>query len=408
MNAFEECQDKYAELAVKVGVNIQPSQTLLIFADVDSAAFTRKVVTHAYKAGARHVYVDWSDHDVTLTKYLLAPDEAFAEFPSWKAQQYTQLAHEGCALLAIRSPYPDMLTGVDPNRIATSRKVAAEATKEFTDYQMQRKMRWSVVAIPTESWAEKVFPNVDVSVAIEKLWNMIFKIIRVDQPDPVTAWKNHLDNLKAKRAFLDAKNYKRLHYRSPGTDLSIELPENHTWFGGYSPNADGIASVANIPTEEVFTLPKRDGVNGTVRATMPLSYSGTIIEGLSLTFENGRIVEFRAQKGHETLEKLINTDEGSHYLGEVALVPVDSPISDSRLIFQETLYDENASCHLAIGQAYPCFKDSANMSQADYEARGSNASLVHVDFMIGSSELDIDGETQDGQIEPIFRRGRWA
>jgi aminopeptidase len=408
MSSFEEKLEKYAELAVKVGVNVQPGQTLLVFADVESAPFTRKVVRQAYQAGAKHVYVDWGDDQVALTKYLLAPDEAFEEYPAWKAEGYAQLAREGCALLAIRSPNPDIFKDVDPNRIATSRKVGATATKEFSDYQMQRKIRWSIIAIPSEAWAEKVFPNVPVDEAVENLWDAIFKITRVDQPDVVAAWMQHIDTLKAKREELNAKNYKKLHYRAPGTELSIELPEGHVWYGGGGANRDGILSVANMPTEEVFTLPKRDGVNGTVRATMPLNYAGTVIDNFAVTFESGRIVDFSAEKGYENLKNIIETDEGSHFLGEVALVPVDSPISNSGLLFYETLFDENASCHLAIGRAYPCFKDADKMTEEDYAARGANNSLVHVDFMMGSPEMNIDGETEDGKLEPIFRNGNWA
>ncbi len=398
----------YANLAVQVGVNVQPGQTLLVFADVESAPFTRKVAEKAYEAGAKHVYIEWDDDQVTLTKFLHAPEEAFHEFPQWKAEGYTQLAREGCALLAILSPNPDLLQDVDPARLATARKTGAKALKEFSDYQMQRKIRWSIVAIPTKPWAQKVFPELPVDEAVEKLWDEVFKVTRVEQPDVVAAWKQHLDTLKQKREALNIKNYKRLHYRSAVTNLSIELPEGHVWYGGGGAGLDGIPSVANLPTEEVFTLPKKEGVNGTVKATKPLSYGGTLIDNFSLTFQNGRIVDFTAETGYETLKHIIETDEGSHFLGEVALVPVNSPISNSGLLFYETLFDENASCHIAIGRAYPCFKDADKMTEEDYTVRGANDSLIHVDFMIGSADLDIDGETQDGQMEPIFRNGNWA
>ncbi|QSO51982.1 aminopeptidase [Alicyclobacillus curvatus] len=408
MENFEQMLEQYAELCIKIGVNIQNKQDLLILASLDVAPFVRRVARHAYMAGAKRVYVEWNDDELDKTMFQLASEEALQEFPEWKAKGYVEMAKEGVALLGIVSSSPDVLIDVDPSRIATYMSTVAAATKEFADYQIQRKIRWTVIAVPSPGWATKVFPDLPKESAMEKLWGTIFGINRVGQPEPAEAWKRHMDTLMEKRRALNSKEYRKLHYNAPGTKLTIELPLGHEWYGGRSKNQDGIPSVANMPTEEIFTLPKRDGVNGTVRATKPLSFAGNLIGDFSFTFKDGRIVEFQAERGYEVLKNLLEMDDGARYLGEVALVPVDSPISISNLLFYQTLYDENASCHLAIGRAYPCFKNVENMSEGDITAAGANMSNVHVDFMIGSAEMDIDGELADGTMEPLFRKGKWA
>lgn len=409
METFEKNLEKYAELAVKMGVNVKPGQTLVVNAPIAAADFVRRIVRKAYEAGVKHVHVEWNDDEVTLTKFMLAPDEAFQEYPEWKAKGLEQMAKDGAAFLSIYSPNPDLLKGVDPKRIADSQKAGAKALKNFRDYQMKDKVRWSLVSVPTKEWADKLFPNDSEEEKMSKFWDLIFKVTRVDTEDPVKAWEEHGRKLKEKVDFLNAKKYKKLIYKAPGTDLSIELPEGHIWFGGGSVDATGVPFNPNMPTEEVFTLPHRDGVNGTVSSTLPLNYSGNVINNFSLTFENGRIVDFKAEEGYETLEKLIETDEGAHYLGEVALVPDDSPISNSNVIFYNTLFDENASCHLAIGAAYPStLEGGTEMSEDELKQHGANTSLTHVDFMIGSAELDIDAVTADGTVEPLFRKGNWA
>lgn len=409
MNNFENLLSKYAELSVRVGVNLQKGQTLVINSPIECAEFTRIVAKEAYKAGAKEVHVEWSDEELTLIKFMNAPEEAFKEFPKWKADGYEDLAKNGAAFLAISASNPELLKDVDPKRIAESNKTRSIALKKYREYIMNSTVAWSIVSIPTKAWSKKVFPNLSEESAIEKLWENIFKIVRVDNDSPIDAWNDHLDNLQKKVEFLNEKKFKKLHYVSKGTDLTIELPEKHIWAGGGEYNSKQTYFVANMPTEEVFTLPLKTGVNGKVKSTKPLNYSGNLIDNFTLIFKDGKIVDFSAEKGYETLKKLIETDEGSHYLGEVALVPYDSPISNSNIIFYNTLFDENASCHLALGEAYPiCLEGGSNMNEEELEKSGANSSLTHVDFMVGSSDLDITGETRDGEVVHIFKNGNWA
>lgn len=409
MSTFEQKLEKYAELGVKIGVNIQPGQTLVVNAPISAAEFVRLVTILAYEAGAKNVHVEWGDEELTKIKFEKAPDEAFKEYPMWKAKGYEDMAKEGCAFLFIVSNNPDLLKGIDPSRIATANKTSSKALEKFREYTMSDRVSWSILAVPSKEWAKKVFPNVEESEQINKLWDAIFSATRIDQEDPILAWKEHDENLQKRIELLNERNYKKLYYKGPGTDLSIELPEDHIWLGGASKNDKDTYFFANIPTEEVFTLPFKTGINGVVSSTMPLNYAGTLIENFSLTFKDGKIIDFTADEGYETLNHLIETDEGSHYLGEVALVPHDSPISNLNTIFYNTLFDENASCHLAIGNAYtPCIKDGSNLSKEELVEKGANSSLTHVDFMVGSNKLNIDGERADGTIEAIFIEGNWA
>lgn len=409
MDSLEQYLEKYAEVAVKVGVNIQPGQTLLIRSDIEVAPFVRKVVKAAYEKGAKHVYVDWSDTEVTKLKFKLAPEEAFAEFPEWLANKMNDLAEENAAFMSIVSNDPDALRGVDTNRIATQQKVAGEALKKYYDYIQADKVSWTVIAAASKGWADKVFPDKPESERVNLLWEEIFRACRIYEDDPVQAWKEHDEKLRKLADYLTEKQYTALHYRAPGTDLTIGLPKNHLWVGGGSVNEQGTSFMANIPTEEVFTAPDRNRVNGYVTSTKPLSYGGNIIDNFTVTFENGRIVDIQAEKGADILQKLIESDEGARYLGEVALVPHNSPISRSNVLFLNTLFDENASNHIAIGSAYAFnLKGGKEMDRDELLEHGINNSIVHVDFMIGSQEMDIDGITADGKKEPVFRNGNWA
>lgn len=409
MTKFEEKLEKYAELAIKNGVNIQPGQELLVTAPVSAIEFVRLVTEKAYKAGAKQVHYRFSDDALTLSRFIYAPDESFDEFPEWEAEKLSTLSKSGAAFLDIRVPNPDLLTDVDPEKVARNNKSSATALETYREYRMADRVCWSLVSIPSEEWATKMFPDVDKDEAVEKLWDAIFTMTRADREDPVQAWQEHKQQLNEKATYLNNKKYKKLHYQAPGTDLTIEFDPAHLWNSAAATSPKGYDFIKNIPTEEVYTLPLKTGVNGKVTSTMPLNYSGTLIEELSLTFENGRIVDFSAKSGYETLKRLIDTDEGSHYLGEVALVPNNSPISESGLIFFNTLFDENASCHLAIGKAYPtCLEGGTDMSQEELDVHGVNNSLNHVDFMIGSGELDVDGETASGDIEPLLRKGLWV
>lgn len=409
MNHFKEKLEKYAELAVKVGVNLQKGQTLIINAALDSAELVRLIVRKAYEAGARNVVVNWNDDVVSRTKYDLAPDEVFHEYPKWRAREIEEYAEQGAAFMSIMSSSPDLLKGVNPERIANYQKAAGKALKTYRKYIQSDKVSWTVIAAPSNGWAEKVFPNDEPDTSVAKLWEAIFKATRVDTEDPVAAWKRHDQTLQEKVNYLNKKHYKKLHYKAPGTDLTIELPEKHVWVGAASINEKGIEFMANMPTEEIFTVPHKHGLNGTVSSTKPLSYGGNIIDRFTLTFENGRIIDVKAEQGEDILKHLIETDEGSHYLGEVALVPHNSPISQSNILFYNTLFDENASNHLAIGSAYAfCIEGGKEMSSEELAEHGLNESITHVDFMIGSAEMDIDGITEDSKSEPIFRDGDWA
>jgi aminopeptidase len=409
MTDFQTSLEKYAELAVKVGVNIQKGQILVVNGTLDAADFVRLVVKKAYETGAHNVVVNWTDDAVTRYKYDLAPDEAFTEYPQWRAKELEELAENNAAFMSIVSSSPDLLKGVNPERISNFQKAASTALKKYRQYSMSDKVSWTVVAAASPEWAAKIFPNEPKDQQVHMLWEAIFKATRSDLEDPVDAWKQHDKSLYEKVNYLNERRYQKLHYKAPGTDLTIELSEAHLWCGAGSINAQGHDFMANMPTEEVFTVPLKTGVNGTVSSTKPLSYGGNIIDNFSLTFENGRIVSFKAEQGEDMLKRLVETDEGSHYLGEVALVPHKSPISESNILFYNTLFDENASNHLAIGNGYAfCIEGGKQMTQEQLAENGVNESLTHVDFMIGSAEMDIDGIKADGTVEPVFRNGNWA
>ncbi|MGG4341761.1 aminopeptidase [Paenibacillus lautus] len=409
MSDFNTNLDKYAELAVKVGVNIQEGQTLVVHAPVDSAEFTRLIAKKAYEAGARLVKIMWTDETITRLQFEKAADDVFTEAPKWYAGEMTELVEKGAAILHVLAENPDLLSGIDSERIGNFYKTRGEALKQYRAYQQSDKFSWCLIAVPSAAWAAKVFPDAPESEQVGKLWDAIFHTVRVDQDNPVEAWNKHLEVLEAKSTVLNAKKYKKLHYIAPGTDLTIELPEGHIWAQGDSINERGHSFVANMPTEEVFTAPLKTGVNGTVHSTKPLSYAGNIVDNFSLTFEKGKVVSFTAEQGYETLERLLNMDEGARYLGEVALVPHQSPISESNILYYNTLFDENASNHLALGSAYAfCLEGGKDMNQEQLIQNGLNTSVTHVDFMIGSGEMDIYGVTADGKEEPVFLKGNWA
>lgn len=406
---FTSNLSKYAELAVKIGVNIQKGQYLYITASTDANEFVRLVTKKAYEHGARHVFVDFIDDYITRQRYELAPEDSFDFYPEWKVQERESLAEQGAAFMSIMSQSPDLLKGIDSKRIAAAQKAAGIALNKYRQYVQSDKISWTVIAVPSKDWAAKVFPELPENEQVDALWSAIFKATRSNLEHPVEAWKQHNDTLHEKVDYLNAKNYAKLHYTAPGTDLTIELPKGHIWCGASSVNEQGHSFMANMPTEEVFTVPNKTGVNGYVASTKPLSYGGNIIDNFKISFENGRIMNIEAEQGEEVLKALVETDEGSHYLGEVALVPHQSPISDSGLLFFNTLFDENASNHLAIGSAYAfCLQGGKNMSSEELLQHGLNQSITHVDFMIGSQNMNIDGVTEDGKVEAIFRNGNWA
>ncbi|HWR05946.1 aminopeptidase [Sporomusa sp.] len=402
--------NKYAQLVVKTGVNIQKGQTLVINSPIECAPFARAITEVAYQAGAREVVLNWKDELSSKIRFLQAPEEIFDEFPDWQKEFYLSYVRQGAAFVSIAASDPELLKDVNPDRVVRVQKASNTALKEYRERMMSNKNAWCIVSIPTNSWAKKVFPEVSEAQAVEKLWEAILKAVRVDTDDPVAAWKEHSKALKKNMKRLNDLKIKVLHYKSSlGTDLQIELPDGHIWLGGPEHTAGGIEFVANMPTEEVFTLPKKTGVNGIVVSSKPLNYNGTVIDKFSITFKDGRIVDCKADKGYEVLKKLVETDEGSHYLGEVALVPYDSPISNSNILFYNTLFDENASCHLAIGKAYPiCIEKGVDMNAGELEQAGVNDSIVHVDFMIGTADLEITGTTATGESLTVFKNGNFS
>jgi len=410
LDNFNNLLDKYANLCVRVGINIQKDQPLVINAPVEGVEFVRLLAKRAYEAGAKEVYVNWNDGDIPRMKFEYAPMEVFENFPKWYADGMEDYAEKGAGFISISAQDPYLLKGIDPKKIAANNKSSSIALKKFREYTMNDINSWCVISIPTKKWAKRVFPDVNEEEAVEKLWDAIFKALRIYEEDPVEAWKNHLNNIESKVKFLNEMNFKKLHYKSSnGTDLEVELPEGHVWAGGGGNNSKGVYFVANMPTEEVFTMPHKYRVNGVVYSTKPLNYGGNLINNFSLTFKDGKVVDFTADEGYEVLKDLLDLDEGAKRLGEVALVPYDSPISNSNIIFYNTLFDENASCHFALGKAYPTnLKGGPDMNEEELDKAGVNDSLTHVDFMVGTDDLSIVGETREGKKVQIFEKGNWA
>ncbi|MBD8499438.1 aminopeptidase [Paenibacillus arenosi] len=409
MTQFEQNLEKYAELIVKVGINVQQGQEVVVNSTLESAPLARLVAAKAYEAGASNVHVEWTDEMLSRLKYEKAADEVFTNYPAWEVAKREAFLDKRAAFISIVSSNPDLLKGIDPQRIGNFQKASGQALTKYRQFIQSDKVSWTVVAASSKAWAEKVFPNASAEQAVEQLWAAIFDSVRLHHEDPVQAWEAHNDNLHAKVDILNENHFHKLHYTAPGTDLTIELPEKHLWVGASSTNEQKVNFMANMPTEEVFTVPYRDGVDGYVSSTKPLSYGGNLIDNFKLTFEKGRIVKVEAEQGQSILEQLVDTDEGARYLGEVALVPHQSPISESNILFYNTLFDENASNHLAIGSGYAFnVEGGKEMSQDELRAAGVNTSITHVDFMIGSAEMNIDGILKDGTSVPIFRNGNWA
>jgi aminopeptidase len=401
--------DRYARLTVKSGLNIQPGQQLLITAPLDAVELVRLITEHAYKAGATLVTTLYADDATTLARYRHAPDEAFDVAPGWLFDGMAEAFRNGAARLAIAGEDPALLAGQDPKKLSRANKARSLAYRPALELITSFAVNWCVIAAATPAWAKSVFPDVPESQALENLWSAIFSCTRADLDDPVKAWEEHSANLARRTAFLNDRRYAALKYKGPGTDLTLGLADEHVWKGGAGKARNGVICNANIPTEEVFTAPHKDKVDGIVCSSKPLSYQGSLIDGIKVRFEKGRIVEMTAAKGEDAFRSLISTDEGAARLGEVALVPHSSPISKSGIIFNNTLFDENAASHIAVGQSYSeNIKDAGKRSKDELTALGANASLVHVDWMIGSGELDIDGVKPDGTSEPLMRRGEWA
>ncbi len=401
--------DRLAEVAIKVGLQLQPGQDLVMTAPMSALPLVRKITEHAYKAGAGVVQPIFSDEEITLNRYRYAQDASFDKAPGWLFEGMAKAFEGNAARLAISGDNPMMLAAQDPAKVARANRATSMAYRPALEKITGFDINWNIVSYPNPAWAKLVFPDDAEEVAIGKLAEAIFAASRVDREDPIAEWKAHNARLKERWTWLNGHQFASLHYSGPGTDLTIGLADEHRWKGGASEAKNGITCNPNIPTEEVFTTPHSQRVSGHVRSTKPLSHNGTLIADIEVKFEGGRIVEAKASKGEAVLQKVLDTDEGSRRLGEVALVPHSSPISKSGVLFYNTLFDENAASHIALGQCYAdCFINGTKMSPDEIAARGGNKSLIHIDWMIGSDKIDIDGLKQDGSIVPVMRKGEWA
>jgi aminopeptidase len=411
----QELLQKYAEAIVKVGLNLRKGQRLIITNATSRGvppagrALVHEVTKAAYAAGAKYVEVIWGDEEMQRIRLQNAPADSFDEYPKFHINAVMDIIEKGDALLSIYANDPDVYLGLDSERVGAMQKSHLQNYSPISVGVSRNAINWCVVASASPAWAMKIFPDLKPKDAEDKLWKAIFETTRADQPDPVAAWMEHIQNLVKRGNYMQAKQYSALRYQAPGTDLTIGLPQGHRWIAARMPAENGVDFTANMPTEEIFTLPDRHRAEGTVAATFPLSYGGSLIEDFSLTFENGRVVKVNAKRNEAILQKLIDTDEGSTRLGEAALVPASSPIATRGHLFYNTLFDENASCHIAIGRAYRfTLTGGEELNDDEFIAAGGNVSLNHVDFMIGSPQMDIDGLKEDGTREPVMRSGEWA
>jgi aminopeptidase len=402
--------DRLAQVAVHVGLGgLAPGQQLLMTAPLEAVELTRRITEHAYRAGASLVTTLFSDDVAALMRYQRAQDAAFDTAAGWLYEAMAAAYQGGAARLAIVGDDPALLAGQDTEKVARANRARSVAYRPALELITNSAINWAIVACATPAWAKAVFPDLSTDGAVARLWEAIFAASRVTADDPIEAWRVHNATLMTRRNMMNAKRYAALQYRGPGTDLRVGLADEHRWMGGLTTAANGITGNPNIPTEEVFTTPHCLRTEGIVASTKPLSYQGTLIEGIAVRFEEGAIVEARARSGQAVLERMISTDAGARRLGEVALVPAASPIAKSGLLFLNTLFDENAASHIALGQAYSkCFTDGGAAGKEALAARGANSSLIHVDWMIGSEQIDVDGITQNGVAEPLMRAGAWV
>jgi len=401
--------DKLGEVAVKVGLGLREGQDLLITAPMVALPLVRRITEHAYKAGAGLVTTMFSDEETTLARYRFGNDASFDRASGWLYEGMAKAYENGAARLAVVGDNPMLLSTQDPAKVARANRANAMAYKPAQEKIVNFEINWNLVAYPNSAWAKLVFPDVDEAEAVRKLAEAIFAASRVDVADPVGAWRDHNAALRLRREWMNGQNFAALRFTGPGTDLHVGLADGHQWMGGASPTKIGITCNPNIPTEEVFTTPHALRTDGYVSSTKPLSHQGTLIENIQVRFEGGRITEAKATRGAEVLNKVIDTDEGARRLGEVALVPHSSPISKSGILFFNTLFDENASSHIALGQCYSkCFVDGQNITPEQVKAQGGNSSFIHIDWMIGSDKVDVDGIKPDGSTVPVMRAGEWA
>ena len=401
----------YAELIVHVGLNLQPGQRLFMgpLTPPAAAPLVHAVGAAAYAAGARWVDAVWYDPQLARQRVQLAPDAALDEYPAWIGAAIKEYVERGDAFLTLTGEDPDLMRGLDPARAGRAQQARVRGQLPLTDAVMHNQMNWLVAGYPTAAWAAKALPELPAEQGVAELWRLIAGVCRLHLPDPVGAWKAHVADLTARARHLTARRYTALHYEAPGTNLVLGLPPGHIWRGGNLAAANGITFTPNLPTEEVFTLPDRARADGTVRATLPLSYGGSLMQNFELRFAGGRVVDVRAEHGEAALRKIIETDEGAGHLGEVALVAASSPVAAAGRLFYNTLFDENAACHLALGQAYRfTLQGGEALTPDEFRAAGGNLSAAHVDFMIGSPALDVYGVCEDGVEEPLMKQGEWT
>ncbi len=409
MESFEHYLDRLAQVAVHVGLGLQEGQELLITAPIEAVALVRKITEYAYKAGSPLVTTLYDDDAANLLRFQHAPETSFDRAQKWLFDGMAEAFQAGTARLHIAGSDPNLLRGQPPERVARANRARSLAYRRVLELITSFHVNWSIVAYPQPAWARTVFPNLSEQEAVQTLWEAICKASRLDTPDPVAAWKAHNQQLSERVAYLNQRRYHALHFKGPGTDLLVGLADDHLWAGGASPAKNGVVCNPNIPTEEVFTAPHKDRTEGVVRSTKPLSYQGSLLEDIEVRFEKGRVVEATARSGADVLNRVLQTDEGARSLGEVALVPHSSPIAQSGVLFYNTLFDENAASHIALGQAYSeCIQGGSQLSPEELAAKGVNSSLIHIDWMIGSGEVDVDGITASGQAEPLMRGGEWV
>lgn len=403
--------EAYARLVVEVGSNVQAGVPVWIQASVETAPFVRLVTRYAYEKGASEVLVDWSDDTLRRLRLEHASMEVLETVPDFLYERREYYCKKGTHLIHLISADPEALTGVDPDRVQKASMAMNRKFQPLRHYTMNDEISWTIAAIPSPAWAMKVYPDAaDSDAAVDRLWEQIFEVMRLNLPDPVQAWQEHLKRLQHRADLLNAYRFASVHYTaSNGTDLTVRLPEGHLWLAATSTDQTGVSFVPNMPTEEVFTMPHREGVDGTLVATRPLAYNGSLIENFTLHFEKGAVVSYTAEKGEASLKALLAEDENAVRLGEIALVPYDSPISNAKTLFYETLFDENASCHFAFGASYPTTLEGGDaMSDEDLLKHGANVSQIHEDFMVGTADLSIVGTTHDGKTHNIFKDGNFV
>lgn len=404
--------ENYAKLAVEFGVNVQKNEDVLINSSLEDPTLARLIAKYAYQKGARLVSINWKDEELTKLKYTYEDQETLNEVPDYIIEKNIyQLEKHRSNRISIIGDDPDLLKDLDQKKIAEAVRENSLKLKDFVKYTMNDMVSWLVIAYPTKKWAKKIFPDLDEEKAVDKLWEVIFDVSRVDEDWEKTKknWNDHVTLLNEKADFLNSHQFDEVHYKSKnGTDLRVKLPKNHIWMSASSKNEKGDLFLPNIPTEEVFTSPQFDGVDGRLVAVKPLVYNGVIINNFEFTFENGKVVDFKAEEGYDTLKEMLESDENAKYLGEIALVPYESPISKSNILFFNTLFDENASCHFALGKAYPTtIKGGTEVEDKDLHKIGLNDSLIHEDFMVGAKDLNIKAY-KDGEEFDIFVDGNWA